>query len=327
MAGAAAIVLLFAPTLSGHALDRSQPRLLVGPGRLRAPGRRCDLARRPALPGLRRAACDPRRADTARGGAAVLGSGARRGGRDRHHGNHASVDRAVGGAPGVVDLLRARPDREDRALRPAPRARLAEPHPAARRVRASAPIGARRAHLARRDRDRGCRAHGAPPRPRRLTCARRNAVTTRCAAAGPATTQRGRRRTRARRPRGRGRADARRSDGDAARPGRHGHLRPERARRGRSRRRLRSGLLPRAGSARAAPRDGERPHVDIPSSRLEHPMHKHSCAQSRSGIAGRRRSSSTSRSPHRRPTCSRLASTSSHPIGSRTRSTEDRRRS
>ena len=250
-----------------HALrpcTRPQPAAAsLGAGGLRAPRSSGGLARRPARPRLCRAAGDRRRTGSTRRRTPVLDDRPRRGARRRHHGNCAGARRALGCAPGLVDLVRAGADRQVCVLSPADRSRLAQPQLAPDRVRAPASIGARRAHGVRRHRDRGGRAHRAPPRTRRLTCDRCHLAPAACTATGPASAQRRGRGTRARRPRGRARTHARPRRRDAARPGRHGRLGPKRARRGRSGSRLWSRLLPRARTERTGARDRERPRAHI----------------------------------------------------------------
>ncbi len=93
VAGAASLLLLLAPPLSGHALDRNQPRLLAVAADFAhlAAGR---LARRAPLPRLRPPARDRPGGDTCSRGAAVLEGRPHRGARDRCHGNHAGADGA-----------------------------------------------------------------------------------------------------------------------------------------------------------------------------------------------------------------------------------------
>ena len=83
------------------------------------------------------------------------------------------------------------------------------------------------------------------------------------AAAGAAAARRGRRRARAGHARRRRRAHTRSRHHHLARRGRHRRLRPHRSRRRHPCGRMRRRLLPRPGSARPAPRDGDRPNADV----------------------------------------------------------------
>ena len=124
VAYAAALALLAAPTLSGHALDRDQPRVLAVI---------VDLAHMASAAvwfgGLIAIVyVVPRATDddaiTTRRRRAVLQSGARLGDRARRERHRARVDRAVGRLADLVDVVRPRAAREDGDLRAAARRRL-----------------------------------------------------------------------------------------------------------------------------------------------------------------------------------------------------------
>ena len=153
----AALALLAAPTLSGHALDRGQPRVLSVRRRPRAPrvGRR--LARRARSRSSTRSRARPRTSDAPRRrrdasrrrrsiSVLVLGASA---------GIVRALTELLGRLAALVDDLRPRADREDGDLRAAARRRLAQPRGAAcdvfARLRRSA---TRRDGRARRDRGR-----------------------------------------------------------------------------------------------------------------------------------------------------------------------------
>ncbi len=209
-AGACTLALMAAPTLSGHALDPGQPRVLsvlADLGHLVAAG--AWFGGLAALVYVVPRATDGRRRTTGRRAPLLDGRAVGRD-RDRRDRPCPRADRAVGRVPDLDDLLRPSADREDGDLRAAARRRLAEPEPDARRVRAPAPL---RAPRARRDRSGSSSRWRSSPScgPAKDVSRAASAAPTVSAARGAPARRRGRRRARARLARRRGRARARRA--------------------------------------------------------------------------------------------------------------------